>query len=79
MLPGLRVASFGAKPCVVAYTAHNRPYIDCVEPEQIFLATGGCGAGAKSCDEIGRAAALLVEHGAWKYDLPAETFAVRWQ
>jgi sarcosine oxidase len=79
MLPNLRVASFGAKPCVVAYTAHNRPYIDCVEPDQIFLATGGCGAGAKSCDEIGRIAALLVEHGTWRYDLPAETFAARWR
>jgi sarcosine oxidase len=79
LLPNLQTASFGAKPCVVAYTAHNRPYIDCVEPDQIFLATGGCGAGAKSCDEIGRIAALLVEHGTWNYDLPAETFAARWQ
>ncbi|MEZ4864752.1 MAG: FAD-dependent oxidoreductase [Caldilineaceae bacterium] len=79
LLPNLRVASFGAKPCVVAYTAHNRPYIDCVEQDQIFIATGGCGAGAKSCDEIGRIAALLVEHGAWRYDLPAATFAAQWQ
>ena len=79
MLPGLRVASFGAKPCVVGYTAHNRPYIDCVEADQLYMVAGGCGAGAKSCDEIGRVAALLVENGKWSYDLPAETFAARWE
>lgn len=79
MLPGLRVVSFGAKPCVVGYTAHNRPYIDCVEPDALYVVAGGCGAGAKSCDEIGRVAALLVENGKWSYDLPAETFAARWE
>jgi glycine/D-amino acid oxidase-like deaminating enzyme len=78
LLPGLRVASYGAKPCVVAYTAHNRPYIDRLDVEQGFVVAGGCGAGAKSCDEIGRIAAGLVEAGAWSYDLPAETFAARW-
>lgn len=79
LLPDLKAAAYGAKPCVVAYTAHNRPYIDCVEPEQLYVATGGCGAGAKSCDEIGRIAALLVENGSWTYDLPAATFAAHWQ
>ena len=79
MLPGLRVASFGAKPCVVGYTAHNRPYIDCVEPDSLYVVAGGCGAGAKSCDEIGRVAALLVAHDKWHYDLPAETFAAQWE
>jgi glycine/D-amino acid oxidase-like deaminating enzyme len=79
LLPGLRAISFGAKPCVVAYTAHNRPYIDRLDGDQGFVVAGGCGAGAKSCDEIGRVAAGLVEAGAWSYDLPAETFAARWQ
>lgn len=78
MLPNLRVTSFDFKPCMVSYTAHNRPYIDQVD-DQIYVATGGCGAGAKSCDEIGRVAALLVEHGSWQYDLPAETFAAKWK
>lgn len=78
MLPGLRVVSWGSKNCVVGYTAHNRPYIDCVESDHLYVVAGGCGAGAKSCDEIGRVAALLVENGAWSYDLPAETFAARW-
>jgi glycine/D-amino acid oxidase-like deaminating enzyme len=79
LLPGLRVTSYGAKTCVVAYTAHNRPYIDRLDVDQGFVVAGGCGAGAKSCDEIGRVAAGLVEAGAWSYDLPAETFAARWQ
>jgi sarcosine oxidase len=79
LLPGLRVTSYGAKPCVVAYTAHNRPYIDRLDVDQGFVVAGGCGAGAKSCDEIGRVAASLVEAGAWSHDLPAETFAARWQ
>ena len=79
MLPGLRATSYGAKPCVVAYTAHNRPYIDRLDVDEGFVVAGGCGAGAKSCDEIGRVAAGLVETGAWSYDLPAETFAARWQ
>jgi glycine/D-amino acid oxidase-like deaminating enzyme len=79
LLPGLRVTSYGAKTCVVAFTAHNRPYIDRLDVDQGFVVAGGCGAGAKSCDEIGRVAARLVEAGAWNYDLPAETFAARWQ
>jgi sarcosine oxidase len=79
LLPGLRVTSYAGKPCVVAFTAHNRPYIDRLDLDQGFVVAGGCGAGAKSCDEIGRIAARLVETGAWTYDLPAETFAARWQ
>ena len=79
LLPGLRVISYGAKPCVVAYTAHNRPYIDRLDVDQGFVVAGGCGAGAKACDEIGRVAAGLVEAGAWSYALSAETFAARWQ
>jgi sarcosine oxidase len=79
LLPDLRTTSYGAKPCVVAYTAHNRPYIDRLDIDQGFVVAGGCGAGAKSCDEIGRIAARLVEADAWSYDLPAETFAARWQ
>jgi sarcosine oxidase len=79
MLPGLRATSYGAKCCVVAYTAHNRPYIDRLDVDEGFVVAGGCGAGAKSCDEIGRVAAGLVATGAWSYELPAETFAARWQ
>jgi sarcosine oxidase len=79
MVPGLRVASYATRPCVVTYTAHDRPYVDLVEGEpgqtgQIYVAAGGCGAAAKSSNELGRIAALLVEHETWRYDLPAEIF-----
>lgn len=77
MLPGLAASTFQTKPCVVTYTAHDRPYIDQIDA-RIYVATGGCGAAAKSSNEIGRIAALLVEHAGWRYDLPAADFAVRY-
>lgn len=77
MLPGLAAIRFDSKPCVVTYTAHDRPYIAQVE-EAIYVATGGCGAAAKSSNELGRIGARLVEQGRWSYDLPAETFAVHY-
>lgn len=73
MLPGLRAEAFDTRPCTVTYTAHDRPYVDQLE-EGLFVAAGGCGAAAKSSNEIGRIAALLVENDGWSYDLPAETF-----
>lgn len=75
MIPGLAATTFESKPCVVTYTAHDRPYIAQVD-EAIYVATGGCGGAAKSSNEIGRIGALLVEQDRWAYDLPAETFAV---
>lgn len=76
MISGLAVQSFHSKPCVVTYTAHDHPYIDQVD-EKTYIAAGGCGASAKSSNELGRIAALLVEKGSWHYDLPAALFAAR--
>jgi sarcosine oxidase len=74
MIPNLAARSVHSRPCVVTYTAHGYPYIAQVA-EQLYVATGGCGAAAKSSNEIGRIGALLVEQeGAWHYDLPAEFF-----
>lgn len=75
LLPGLRVESFVSKPCVVTYTAHDRPYVDCLEDGWLYVAAGGCGSAAKSSNEIGHMAALLVETGRWGYELPAGWFA----
>lgn len=77
MMPGLAVLSFQSKPCVVTYTAHDHPYIAQID-QAVYLAAGGCGAAAKSSNELGRIAALLVEKGEWRYDLPAEMFAVQY-
>jgi sarcosine oxidase len=75
MIPSLAATSFQTKPCVVTYTAHDRPYVDQID-ERLYIAAGGCGAAAKSSNEIGRMGALLVDQGAWRYDLPAANFAV---
>ncbi len=77
MVPGLDGLSFQSKPCVMTYTAHDYPYIGQID-DTVYVAAGGCGSAAKSSNELGRIAALLVEKGSWAYDLPAERFAVRY-
>lgn len=79
LLPGLRVESFHSKPCVITYTAHGYPYVDCLVDGQIYIAAGGCGSSAKSSNEIGHMAALLVEKGEWNYDLAASHFVACWR
>ena len=56
-----------------SYTVHGYPYVDQLD-EGLFVCAGGCGSAAKSSDEIGHMGALLAQHGAWSYDLPASTF-----
>ncbi|BBN02543.1 hypothetical protein MPTK1_2g16140 [Marchantia polymorpha subsp. ruderalis] len=84
LMPGLAIESVHSKPCIVTYTAHNYPFIDAVDGKpfqdaQVFVVTGGCGAAAKSADEIGRIAALLMEHRSWVYDLDASNFSAVYQ
>lgn len=80
LMPELRPRSLSCKPCAVSFTAHGRPYIDSVDGERpastarVFVAAGGCGAAAKSSDEIGRMAALLVLHGRWASDMDPSIF-----
>ncbi|MCB0209975.1 MAG: FAD-dependent oxidoreductase [Anaerolineae bacterium] len=64
-IPDLNATAFRQKPCVITYTAHERPYIDTLEEGRIFVAAGGCGTSAKSSNEIGRLAASLTVHNAW--------------
>lgn len=77
LIPTMDAISFHTKPCVVTYTAHDNVYIDEVA-DGLYVAAGGCGAAAKSSNEIGHVAALLVENGSWNYDIPADAFAVRY-
>lgn len=79
LLPDTPFKSFTRKSCIVTYTATNYPYIAAVDGKreadaQVFVCTGGCGAAAKSSDEIGRMGALLVSRGAWNHDLPSDLF-----
>lgn len=80
LLPETKFKSFSRKPCIVTYTSHNYPYVAAVDGNKseknanLFVCTGGCGAAAKSSDEIGRIGALLVTHKSWKYDLDQNLF-----
>lgn len=79
LLPEIAFESWRSKPCIVTYTPSNYPYVTAVDGKaaseaQVFVAAGGCGAAAKSSDEIGRMGALLVSDGVWKYDLSETLF-----
>lgn len=85
LVPGLAAdSSVVRKPCIVTYTAHGYPYVDAVDGgenvggSRVFVAAGGCGAAAKSSDEIGRMAALLVRSGRWAHDMDRTLFAAVW-
>lgn len=79
MVDNLKARSLHSRPCVVTYTEHGYPYIGQVA-DRLYIVTGGCGAAAKSSNEIGRIGALLVENdGEWYYDVPAELFQIRYE
>ena len=59
VLPGLRVESHRAAPCVTSYTQADYPMIGQLSP-RISVATAGCGRAAKSSDELGRLGAITV-------------------
>ncbi|MEZ4513584.1 MAG: FAD-binding oxidoreductase [Chloroflexota bacterium] len=64
LLPGLQAQSYHTKPCILAYTAHERPYIDQIG-ERLYVVAGGCGSAAKSSDAIGHLGALLALGQPW--------------
>ncbi|XP_033725915.1 monomeric sarcosine oxidase-like [Pecten maximus] len=76
MTKGIKPLSYHGDQCVIMETPTNRPYIDLVHPG-LGVAIGGNGYAAKSSDEIGRIAAMLVLKGEWDSDLPAESFKLR--
>lgn len=60
LVPGLNVLSVSSASCVTSYTSTGYPAIGWLVPGRIAVVTGGCGAAAKSSDEIGRLGAELV-------------------
>jgi sarcosine oxidase len=74
LIPSLRIQSVGVKPCVLTYTPHHNPMIDQLD-EGLFVAIGGNGAAAKSSDEIGRLAAMLVRSESWPPEMDRKAFA----
>ena len=61
LVPGLRAEAYVRRPCVVTLTESGHPIIEEVVEGRVVAATGGGGAAAKSCHEIGRRAAELVQ------------------
>lgn len=63
-MPGLRVRSCRAVPCLVTYTPHRKPFIDQID-DGVFVATGGNGSSAKCSDTLGWLAAELALARPW--------------
>ena len=60
IIPGLAIKNLRAAACPVMFTSTGLPYIDRIT-SRISVATGGCGAGAKCSDELGRLGAEAVQ------------------
>merc|ERR1712142_1158272 len=74
----LKVESVSGGCCVTSKTpTKDAPYIDEIT-DGLFVAAGGCGYAAKSCDEIGRIAAVLVVEGRWDSDIEQHRMKVIW-
>ncbi|MEM7031219.1 MAG: FAD-dependent oxidoreductase [Chloroflexota bacterium] len=62
VIPGLRTEAVQAKTCVVTNRANdNVPLIEPIVAGKVMVAAAGCGAAAKSSNEIGRLAALQLQ------------------
>lgn len=72
LLPGLQYEAAHTQACAVTYTQTGLPYVGAIDA-RTFVAAGGCGAAAKSSDEIGRiaAGALLGQNDA-RFDVVFE-------
>lgn len=62
LVPSLADAPISMAACVTSFTPNNYPAIGFAS-EHVAVLTGGCGAAAKSSDEIGRLGAELIRHG----------------
>ena len=62
-VPDLRVTGIHAEACVTSFTPTGYPAIGWTSEPSIAVMAGGCGAAAKSSDEIGRLGAELLLHG----------------
>ena len=78
VIPGLRASSWVTQRCVIAYTAHGKPYIDELVADRLYVAVGGNGHSAKWSFALGELAAALVTTGEWGGALPRGPFRVRY-
>lgn len=79
ILPGIDFLSVHGGSCVTANTPGKlAPFIDEVSPG-FFVAVGGSGHAAKSCDEIGRIAAQYVAKLEWTTNIPKQFMKAVWK
>jgi sarcosine oxidase len=64
LVPDLKIRSITTTSCVTSYTPTGYPAIGWTSAPSIAVMAGGCGAAAKSSDEIGRLGAELLFEGA---------------
>ncbi len=60
VVPGLQAEELIVRPCAVSYTPDGNPLWQEIEQGRLYVCAGGCGAAAKSSNEIGRRAAQMV-------------------
>ena len=63
LVPDLKISAIHTDSCVVSYTPTGYPAIGWTSASSIAVMAGGCGAAAKSSDEIGRLGSELLLHG----------------
>ena len=77
LMPDLKIQAITNTTCVTSYTPPNYPAIGWTSAASIGVMAGGCGAAAKSSDEIGRLGAELLLHGRIIDDAYSADFAPR--
>jgi sarcosine oxidase len=64
LMPALDLSRSSMAACVTSFTPTGYPAVAMTSDSRVGVLTGGCGAAAKSSDEIGRLGAELIFHGA---------------
>lgn len=77
LMPDLDLSRTSRAACVTSFTPTGYPAISMSDSDRIAVMSGGCGAAAKSSDEIGRLGAELVFHGAIRDAGYSADFAAR--
>lgn len=74
LMPQLDLSRSSMADCVTSFTPTGYPAIAMTGADRIGILSGGCGAAAKSSDEIGRLGAELIFHGQIRDDTYSTDF-----
>ncbi len=77
LMPMLDLSRTTMAACVTSFTPTGYPAISWSGSRRIGVLSGGCGAAAKSSDEIGRLGAELLFHGAVRDEAYVADFRAR--